>query len=253
MADAVLVRQGVHVEAIGSSVTIPNNNIAKLMYYLNCMSACLEDFIPAEFTNYSKYASLDNETRAAVVAIAILLDPEQILGKVVFVVKPNNPILQGSSNKFYKITEATQVLAGRATFEGAILIEGRTVEVSKIMFCTEDWYKKFLLDPLQGEIRLLQSSSSSSSRSTYGNGGKLKITSGNIRIPEQFKNSADKVGSMTKQGGVWKTWKTRHFVLKDNYLFYFGGRYVSYKIFYFFVKKKDLLFVRSPFRREFLT
>lgn len=161
MADAMFVRQGVHVEAIGQAVTVPDNGIAKLMYYLSCMSSCLEDFIPREFTDYKNYYSLSEDMKAAIVALAILLKPEHIVGKVVFVVPPGNPLLNGYTNEFYKITEATQVLAGTATVQGTIIIEGRNVSISKIMVCTENWYHENLINPLKSELWRLEKASGS--------------------------------------------------------------------------------------------
>eukprot|EP01114_Cavostelium_apophysatum_P019654 TRINITY_DN6398_c0_g2_i1.p2 TRINITY_DN6398_c0_g2~~TRINITY_DN6398_c0_g2_i1.p2 ORF type:complete len:465 (-),score=135.25 TRINITY_DN6398_c0_g2_i1:2613-4007(-) len=50
----------------------------------------------------------------------------------------------------------------------------------------------------------------------------MELKSGIINVPEQTKRTADKAGYMIKQGGKWKTWKRRYFILKDNFLYYFA-------------------------------
>jgi len=49
-----------------------------------------------------------------------------------------------------------------------------------------------------------------------------QFQTGVINVPEQTKETAQKVGFLTKRGAKWKNWKRRYFVLKDNFLYYFA-------------------------------
>lgn len=100
---AAIVQQGVEIEAIGKQVTVPNDEFAKLMYYLSCMNTCLEDFIPRQYTNYQNYYALSNETRGEILALVMILEPSKLLGKVIFLLPRGHPLLNGSSNEFYKV------------------------------------------------------------------------------------------------------------------------------------------------------
>lgn len=100
---AALVQQGVEFEAIGQRVTVPNDDFAKLMYYLSCMNTCLENFIPPQYTNYQNYYNVSNETRAEILALVMILEPSKLLGKVIFLLPSGHSLLNGSANEFYKV------------------------------------------------------------------------------------------------------------------------------------------------------
>jgi len=173
------------IRAVGVSVNIAEDNIAKLMYYLNSMHTCLGgDVIPDQFTDHRKYYSLSNDEKTAVVALSVLLSPDLLMGKVIFPVENGNPILNGSNNEFYDLTEAKRLLAGAATAEGIIIMEGKTVNVTKIMVFTANWLTKFFLNPLKGEawrVRQLTGgggSNNSSPARTYSSGSGEGVPSG---------------------------------------------------------------------------
>ena len=44
----------------------------------------MDHFLPKELTNYKNHRYIDNDTRKAVVAAAVLLSPDVLLGKVIF-------------------------------------------------------------------------------------------------------------------------------------------------------------------------
>jgi len=48
-----------------------------------------------------------------------------------------------------------------------------------------------------------------------------QFRTGLVQVPEDTKQTAEKVGYLTKRGAKWKNWKRRYFVLKDNFLYYF--------------------------------
>lgn len=72
------------------------DNIGKLMYYLGCISSCLDDVIPSQVTNYSRVDSLTEEEKAKIVEICILVSPDVLNNQVIFLVDNENPLLEGT-------------------------------------------------------------------------------------------------------------------------------------------------------------
>jgi len=168
MAVVAAVESELSIRATGVKTTVPEDNIARLMYYLNCMHNCIPgDVVPSMFTNYSRYYSLSDDEKTAVVGLSVLLSPDLLLGKVIFPVDNSSQLLNGMTNEFYDLREAKRLLAGAATAEGVLILEGKTVDVTKIMVFTENWLMKFFINPLKSEawrIRQLSHEGSSSPR-----------------------------------------------------------------------------------------
>jgi len=151
MAFMVAEKNDVEIEDVGVSCSVPNSNIAKLMYYLSSLSSCLEGFIPTQYTDYSNFDSLSNAEKKEVVTLAALLSPDILLDKVIFGVEANNPILNGSANTFLKITNAKTVMAAATNLRDTIIIGEKNVNVGKILIFTQNWIKRYYLDPLVAE------------------------------------------------------------------------------------------------------
>lgn len=96
-------RQNIEVEVTGTTVTVPDNNIARLMYYLHCVNSCIPGFeIPERLRRYQNYYLLSDDDRANVVAHALLLKPE-ILNNEVFFLVGDNDMSELDLRLFYSI------------------------------------------------------------------------------------------------------------------------------------------------------
>ena len=81
MNQAALVRAQntrLHVEATGRSTSVPNNNIARLMYYLRSLSSIMDNCVPSNLTDYSNYYSLSSTERLMVIRLAVELSPDKM-------------------------------------------------------------------------------------------------------------------------------------------------------------------------------
>jgi len=120
-------------------VNVPHDDIARLMYYLHGVNYCL-DFVDKYYTDFENYHLLSNTQKQTVVALSVLLSPELLVNKVLFLT--NDPILLNNlSSRYLEVTEASHLLAGAFTAAESIVIEGRTINISKIMLCNEDWLR----------------------------------------------------------------------------------------------------------------
>ena len=152
-----LVSRNLQVEATGVATSVPNNSIAKLMYYLTCLNHCLGDFLPERLTDYQHYSQTSEEEKTIVAVTAVLLSPDEVLNKVMFLVETGSPTLRGKSCEFYNFTEAQRVLSAIPVGNGVIVVDGKSVNVSRIMVCQESWLLNYYIQPIrQEEARLKQ-------------------------------------------------------------------------------------------------
>ncbi len=80
-----LQRDSLEVEVTGTTTTVPNNSLARLMYYLKCVRSCLPSLdIPDRLCNYNNYFYMSNDDSKTVVAYAVLLSPDVLNNEVFF-------------------------------------------------------------------------------------------------------------------------------------------------------------------------
>ena len=142
---ATFAMNKVNIEAFGQKTTVPNNNIAKLMYYLDCVLTVIEYDSNSKLTDYKNYDLLTNEERNKVIEFAILFNPTIFIEAGIFIVKPNLQI----GNEFYKITDETI----GAHVNEQIMFAGKTVRVLNVMVCDSSWMNRNYFIPLKAAIR----------------------------------------------------------------------------------------------------
>ena len=67
--------------------TVANNDVAKLMYYLNCVCTtidCNDDADIGRFTNYNNWSYLSVDEQKLLVALCYTFSPDVFEGKVFF-------------------------------------------------------------------------------------------------------------------------------------------------------------------------
>ena len=133
------------VERIGIKVEVPNNNLARLMYYLSCIFTVIQYNDNKELSEYKHYYNLNQEQKKTVYALAVLFDPKIFLGAKIFIL--DNGALTGDfGNEFFKITD--ERVGVHVNQE--IMIGGHSVKVLKIMACKTSWLEKNYYNPLRG-------------------------------------------------------------------------------------------------------
>ena len=139
---ATLAMKNVKVRAFGTTTTVPNNAIAKLMYYLDCVSAVIE-YDDRTLTDYQNYDELTGEELVAVYALAKLFHPSIFINSGIFIV--DQKLLLDTNNQFYEITDET--IGFHANKE--IMIGGKVRKVLKLMACNDNWLSNNYFIPIQ--------------------------------------------------------------------------------------------------------
>ena len=133
------------VERTGIKAEVPNNNLARLMYYLNSVFTVIQYNDNNDLSDYTHYYYLNQEQKKTVYALAVLFDPKIFLDAKIFIL--DNGALTGDfGNEFFKITdEKIGVHVNRE-----IMIGGHSVKVLKIMACKTSWLENNYYNPLRG-------------------------------------------------------------------------------------------------------
>ena len=125
-------------------VQVPENDTAKLMYYLSCVSTVIMYDKANKLTDYKNYDLLTIDEMADVYACAILLNPKMFLDAGIFIINPNL-LTRGLCNQFYKITDSRVGVH----VNQEIAVGGVSVKVLQIMVCDESWINKYYIRPLE--------------------------------------------------------------------------------------------------------
>ncbi|CAF3428789.1 unnamed protein product [Rotaria socialis] len=126
---AMIQANRIGIKDVGSTANVPNNDIAKLMYYFKCVCGAIECNMTPQMNRLSSYNSwryLSADEIRQLIALCYVFSPDVFEDKVFF----NSPALCGnSSNKFYEISQVrNQLLA-----VSSIVISGQSRRVNKIM------------------------------------------------------------------------------------------------------------------------
>ena len=140
---AAFIGERVGIRDITRDASIPQNPKAKLMYYLNCVATVIQLDDPAlsRLKNYQSYYSLSEGETDALLALVILLSPDELIGKVFF---PSEDC-GGRTNQFFELSAVSHMLA----VADNIVIGGERKRVGKIMFFQRSWMENNYLTPIR--------------------------------------------------------------------------------------------------------
>lgn len=136
----------VEIKKTGSKTEVPNNNKAKLMYYLNCMCSALDLSETSRnlqrLRNCNNYASLSVSETTELVVLCGLLNPRLLNDKCIF---HSDKACGDLGNQFFEINSK------RTTFAAvqSVMIGSVRANVSSIMCYRMDWLKYYYVEPMK--------------------------------------------------------------------------------------------------------
>jgi hypothetical protein len=147
-------------ERIGVEANVPNNDVARLMYYLRCVCTsinCNNDPDIQRFTNYNNWSYLSNTEQKALLVFCYTFSPDEFNDRVFF----HSDVLCGErTNEFYTINQVRHQLV----VAESIVIAGQVRVVNQIMTYKMEWMRTYYIDPMR---RLVASLGTSSQSITY--------------------------------------------------------------------------------------
>ena len=139
------------IKLVERNLAIPDNRIAKLMYYLDCLVNIIDlddgTVNLDRLTDYEHYYNLTEEEQKTVAGLCIVSNPEALEQFSLLLVKPEL-LPNGSGNEFFDIKDPR---LGVEVPEAVTFAE-TPVKVLKVMVCTEEWIDKYYTQPAQSFI-----------------------------------------------------------------------------------------------------
>ena len=133
------------VKREGTKANIPNNDIAKLMYYLNCLVCVLQcDDIGSKYTDYIHYYNLTEKEKEDVIEFALIFNPKILIELNIFILD-SGPLLPEYNNEFYRIEDERIGIHANEQ----VVIGGRSIRVLKVMVCNKQWLEQNYFTPMK--------------------------------------------------------------------------------------------------------
>ena len=119
---------------IGERTTVPNDDLARLMYYLSCVDTVINYQGIDKLSDFRNYKRLTVDDASVLFKLVLLFNPEIFLNAKIFILQID-PLPNGADNQFYEITNERIGIH----INNQIVIGGRTVQVMKFMVCNPAW------------------------------------------------------------------------------------------------------------------
>ena len=133
----------------GYKVDVPENDIARLMYYLSCISTLINySKKDDKYTDYEHYSLLTARERLKLIELIALYNPKLFIDAGIIIIDTNLLPDGTTDNQFYEITDQ------RIGFHDKeeIMIDGKSMKILKIMACNTDWLNRNYICPLNNII-----------------------------------------------------------------------------------------------------
>ncbi|KIJ42084.1 hypothetical protein M422DRAFT_31475 [Sphaerobolus stellatus SS14] len=134
----------------GVSITVPNDDLARIMYYLNCVTVGVGlDILMNDIVDYKNFRLLSATRRALVFHTAKELSPDEFIDKVIFR-DDEKEMTKETRNSFWTIEAACDIVS----LQRDILIAGKIQNATKVMFFQTSWLEDNYIKPMQRLARV---------------------------------------------------------------------------------------------------
>ena len=137
--------QSLGIQTTGDNIAnVPNNKLAKLMYYLECVFYVLDIRDKTFYTTCENYRSLNKREEEYVLYLARKFNPSFMLDNQLFIINSNPNFYNHCNNEFFLITDKR--IGIRANSQ--VFIGGKSITVTKVMVCQRSWIEDNYLNPM---------------------------------------------------------------------------------------------------------
>ena len=132
--------------------TVKKHNLCLLMYYLNCVNACISaKDLDTSVTNHEEFSNdMDDNLKGRIVFLAQKYNPGTLGGVFILAPVQFEPTME-LSNAFYRRTTEMKFFGAAISTSEAILVDGEKKEVSDVMVYTRSWLNRNYWIPYNAE------------------------------------------------------------------------------------------------------
>jgi hypothetical protein len=134
-----------NVTRTSREVNIPENNVARLMYYLHIVCDLIEydDRNLDRLRDFKNYHRITNAELRLLYLACAALEPDLLIGKVMFE-DEDGDLCGRSTNRIYELSQIQHDLLAISS----IFIAGRNRRVKKIMAYRPEWLRTYYIRPM---------------------------------------------------------------------------------------------------------
>ena len=141
--------KGIH--AFGETTIVPDDDVAKLMYYLHCVDTVINYNEIDKLSDYENYNLLTIDDMTELFKLVLLFNPKIFIDAGIFILD-DSLLPYGFDNHFYQITDERIGVY----VNNQIMIGGRTVQVLKVMVCNQRWLVRNYYRPWKNIFELTE-------------------------------------------------------------------------------------------------
>jgi hypothetical protein len=145
MDTAIMLSESLDVTRTGVTAVVPDDDVARLMYYLHCVTCVtVDNTLEKDLVDYKNYRRLSHMRFVRVFKEALRLSPDKLIDKLI-VLDDGGVFLGTSSNDFYEFSAARSFAV---SLQREVVIAGEVQTVSKVMFFKSSWRDKYYTRPI---------------------------------------------------------------------------------------------------------
>jgi len=143
---ATLSSLSLNVTDCSVTTSVANDDIARLMYYLNCVTVGISlDILQDDLIHHQNYHSLSPTCIALVIKTATELSTDLFIGKVIFRDDDCDVLERGERNKIIRISTACNIVS----LQRDIFLMGKVRNATQVMFFHSSWLDSNYTQPIQ--------------------------------------------------------------------------------------------------------
>lgn len=149
-------RKEVKIKDITSDIIIPENDIARLMYYLYSLDVVLKldsiEYGSQKLRDYKNFHELTKLEVQEVIKLCSLLSPDKLEGKCIFHSEEMCKDVK-YTNRFLQVDSTETAFAATFAATDTVFVGSVEVSVKKIMAYQTAWLNKYYIDPMDMLVR----------------------------------------------------------------------------------------------------
>ncbi|KAF8910634.1 hypothetical protein CPB84DRAFT_1812732 [Gymnopilus junonius] len=130
-------------------MVIPDDDVARVMYYLNCVTVGVGlNILVDDLVDFQNYRRLAPHRVALVFKYALEFSPDVFLDKLIFLDDQGEVVTGASRNKFVTVSTACDIVHVQRN----IAIAGQVKDVTTVMFFKSSWLEHFYTFPITRQV-----------------------------------------------------------------------------------------------------